>query len=327
MGSPATVEGHVEVPGGRIWYRIAGADRPGTPLLCLHGGPGMPHDYLEPLEDLAVSRPVVFYDQLGCGRSDRPADDSLWTTDRFVEELAVVHAALGLERPHLFGNSWGGWLALQYTLDRTPALASLILSSSPPSVARWITDCAGLRAMLDEPVRRSTARSSRRAGQGDPRCRARDLREQLAHGVHRGARALSPGGQRLSDQGRSPPASWLGRREPADRAWVPHVGGAKWLRWCCFITPRGSPLASASSPRRYAGRVTPFTSQTCTRAGSSPPLRTASATPRRRASTRSSNAAGPPPGRCPASSFTADSRSVSPRRRCWPRHGPVPRVR
>src|SRR6266487_3271494 len=153
MGSPATVEGHVEVPGGRIWYRIAGADRPGIPVLCLHGGPGMPHDYLEPLEDLAVNRPVVFYDQLGCGRSGRPADDSLWTTDRFVEELAVVHAALGLRRPHLFGNSWGGWLALQYTLDRRPALASLILSSSPPSVSRWIADCAELRAMLHEPGR------------------------------------------------------------------------------------------------------------------------------------------------------------------------------
>jgi proline-specific peptidase len=153
MGGPAAVEGHVEVPGGRVWYRIAGADRPGTPLLCLHGGPGMPHDYLEPLEDLAVSRPVIFYDQLGCGRSDRPADDSLWTTGRFIEELAVVRAALGLERPHLFGSSWGGWLALQYTLDRGPQLASLILASSPPSVPRWIADCAELRAELDEPVR------------------------------------------------------------------------------------------------------------------------------------------------------------------------------
>ena len=153
MDGPAAVEGQIEVPGGRIWYRIAGPDRPGTPVLCLHGGPGMPHDYLEPLEDLAVNRPVVFYDQLGCGRSDRPADAALWATDRFVEELAVVQAALGLERPHLFGNSWGGWLALQYTLDRRPALASLILSSSPPSVPRWIADCAELRAMLDEPVR------------------------------------------------------------------------------------------------------------------------------------------------------------------------------
>jgi proline-specific peptidase len=153
MGGPAATEGHIEVPGGRIWYRIVGTDRPGTPLLCLHGGPGMPHDYLEPLAGLAASRPVIFYDQLGCGRSDRPADDSLWTTGRFVEELAVVRAALGLERPHLFGSSWGGWLALQYTLDRRPPLASLILASSPPSVPRWIADCAELRAGLDEPVR------------------------------------------------------------------------------------------------------------------------------------------------------------------------------
>jgi proline iminopeptidase len=122
-------------------------------VLCLHGGPGWPHDYLEPLEDLAASRPMVFYDQLGCGRSDRPADDSLWTVGRFVEELAAVRGALGLERSHLFGNSWGGWLALQYTLDRRPQLASLILSSSPPSVPRWISDCAQLRAELDEPVR------------------------------------------------------------------------------------------------------------------------------------------------------------------------------
>ncbi len=62
-------------------------------------------------------------------------------------------SALGLGRLHLFGNSWGGWLALQYTLDRRPQLESLILSSSPPSVSRWITDCAELRAALDKPVR------------------------------------------------------------------------------------------------------------------------------------------------------------------------------
>ena len=166
VGAPATTEGYVEVPGGRVWYRIVGTDRPGTPVLCLHGGPGMPHDYLEPLEDLAASRPVVFYDQLGCGRSDRPADDSLWNTERFVEELAVVGAALGLERPHLFGNSWGGWLALQYILDRKPPLASLILSSSPPSVPRWISDCAELRAELDEPVRRVL--DHHEAGAGSP---------------------------------------------------------------------------------------------------------------------------------------------------------------
>jgi proline-specific peptidase len=148
-----TTEGYADVPGGRVWYQIAGADQPGIPLLCLHGGPGFPHDYLEPLADLATARPVVFYDQLGCGRSERPGDESLWTVERFVGELAAVREALGLTRLHLFGNSWGGWLALQYVLDRKPPLDSLILSSSPPSVPRWVSDCAQLRAALDPPVR------------------------------------------------------------------------------------------------------------------------------------------------------------------------------
>jgi proline iminopeptidase len=118
----------------------------------------MAHDYLEPLVGLAAARPVIFYDQLGCGRSERPADTSLWTVDRFVEEVSVVRAALSLTRLHVFGNSWGGWLALQYTLDRTPRLDSLILSSSPPSVPRWISDCAELRAALDDNVRDVLAR-------------------------------------------------------------------------------------------------------------------------------------------------------------------------
>jgi proline-specific peptidase len=155
---PTAVEGTIAVPGGQVWYQMLNPDHPATPLLCLHGGPGMPHDYLEPLTGVAVERPVIFYDQLGCGKSDRPADPALWTVERFVEELAAVRAALSLTRLHLFGNSWGGWLALQYTLDRRPRLDSLILSSSPPSVPRWIRDCNELRAGLDGSVRDVLAR-------------------------------------------------------------------------------------------------------------------------------------------------------------------------
>jgi proline iminopeptidase len=112
-------EGFVEVPGGKVWYRIVGDNDDAAPLLCLHGGPGFTHYYLEPLEALAEHRRVIFYDQLGCGRSDRPDDLSLWTVDRFVEELAQVREALHLDRLHLFGSSWGGMLAMQYVLDRT----------------------------------------------------------------------------------------------------------------------------------------------------------------------------------------------------------------
>ncbi len=70
-------EGFIAVPGGNIWYGILVKRQTGLPLLLLHGGPGFPHDYLEPLEPLSNERPVIFYDQLGCGNSDRPQNLSL----------------------------------------------------------------------------------------------------------------------------------------------------------------------------------------------------------------------------------------------------------
>src|SRR5262245_46344993 len=96
----AAREGYIPVTGGRVWYQIAGSGD-ALPLLVLHGGPGVPHDYLEPLADLAEERPVVYYDQLGCGKSDRPDDVSLWRMERFVEEVDQVRQTLGLAQLHL----------------------------------------------------------------------------------------------------------------------------------------------------------------------------------------------------------------------------------
>jgi pimeloyl-ACP methyl ester carboxylesterase len=132
-----------------VWYRAVGGEADAVPLLCLHGGPGFTHYYLEALESLADRRRVIFYDQLGCGRSDRPGDLTLWTVDRFVAELAQVRSALNLDRLHLFGSSWGGMLAMQYVLDGQrdqPALESLILCGSPASMIRWVSDCDELLA-------------------------------------------------------------------------------------------------------------------------------------------------------------------------------------
>jgi proline iminopeptidase len=145
------------VRGGRVWYGTVG-DGDRVPLLCLHGGPGFPHDYLEELEGLGDQRRVYFYDQLGCGKSDRPHDKSLWEVDRFVEELEIVRDALALERLHLFGNSWGGMLAMQYVLDLTPPLESLVLASSPASSPRWTHDCSELLADLPEAVQETIRR-------------------------------------------------------------------------------------------------------------------------------------------------------------------------
>jgi proline-specific peptidase len=157
-------EGYLDVPGGRVWYRCVGEQKNDrAPLLCLHGGPGFTHYYLEPLESLADRRQVVFYDQLGCGRSERPDDPSLWTVDRFVEEVAQVRAALSLGRLHLFGSSWGGMLAMQYVLDRQPDLESLTLCGSPASMIRWVADCEELLA-AEPPETRKVIREHEHAG-------------------------------------------------------------------------------------------------------------------------------------------------------------------
>ena len=81
--------GYVDVPGGKVWYEVLGGGG-GLPLITLHGGPGSTHFGFEPLKALSEDRPVVFYDQLGCGNSDRPDDLSLWTVERFVEELHIL---------------------------------------------------------------------------------------------------------------------------------------------------------------------------------------------------------------------------------------------
>ncbi len=90
-------EGFVDVPGGRVWYKIVGSGTR-TPLLLLHGGPGAPSYYLKPLAALADERPVIFYDQLGAGHSDHVTDTTLFTIDRFVQELAAVRQASDSKR-------------------------------------------------------------------------------------------------------------------------------------------------------------------------------------------------------------------------------------
>lgn len=139
--------GFVPVDGHRVWYRRVGGG-PGLPLLLLHGGPGAGHDYLEPLQGLARDREVIFYDQLGCGRSDRPDDPSLWRIERSVREVDTVRSALGLERIHLLGQSWGGWLGVEYMLSQPRGIAGLVLASTSASIPQFVAEAAKLKAQL-----------------------------------------------------------------------------------------------------------------------------------------------------------------------------------
>jgi proline-specific peptidase len=90
-----------------------------TPLICLHGGPGVPHYYIEPIGALAAKTniPVVFYDQIGCGESthlpEKNGDTEFWTPELFIGELENLIKALGIGKYDLLGQSWGGILAVR----------------------------------------------------------------------------------------------------------------------------------------------------------------------------------------------------------------------
>jgi proline iminopeptidase len=127
-------EGYVAVPGGKIYWRKYGSGDK-IPLLTLHGGPGSAHNYLLPLQALADERPVIFYDQLGCGRADAPEDESVYTIQRSVDEVDAVRAALDLDRVVLLGHSWGALLAVEYLCQgRGRGVDRLVLSGAMASI-------------------------------------------------------------------------------------------------------------------------------------------------------------------------------------------------
>jgi len=152
----AVTEGRIPFHGAETWYRSLDAENEDgrLPLLCLHGGPGANWLHLKPYEALADERRVVFYDQLGSGNSalSRPHDSEMWVPELFVEEVDAVREALGLERVHVLGHSWGGMLGMQYACGKPEGLASLIVESSPASVPDWMPELQRLRAELPPDV-------------------------------------------------------------------------------------------------------------------------------------------------------------------------------
>jgi L-proline amide hydrolase len=163
-------EGHLDFRAHQIWFQVVGEDMPRRfPLLTLHGGPGAAHDCIEPLGELAADgRRVIFYDQLGCGRSDKPHDSSLWTIELFLDELDAVRSALRLERFHLFGLSWGGMLAMEFALRRPAGLMSLVLASAPSSMRRWTAEADRLRRLLPATVQETLVRNERDGSTDSP---------------------------------------------------------------------------------------------------------------------------------------------------------------
>lgn len=142
-------------PGGRLWWRLDGARHLKSgraALIAVHGGPGGLHDYLEPLTALAEDRAILLYDQLDCGKSDKPGDPDNWTVPRFVAEIDALRSALGIGRFILLGHSWGAVIALEYAARGNADLAGVIFASPLISTPRWVADNLAHRRALPPDV-------------------------------------------------------------------------------------------------------------------------------------------------------------------------------
>lgn len=144
-------EGYIEVTGGKIWYRINGEGNK-TPILLLHGGPGSSSYYLDPLKELSKERPVIFIDQLGCGRSTRLTDTTLMTIENYVEQLEQVRKALDLKDFYLYGHSWGTMLGIDYYLKYPSEVKAIIFHSPLFSTDLWIKDADTLITTLPDSI-------------------------------------------------------------------------------------------------------------------------------------------------------------------------------
>ncbi|MBW2938163.1 proline iminopeptidase-family hydrolase [Aureisphaera sp. CAU 1614] len=133
----------IETPKGtfNVWTKRIG-NNPAIKVLLLHGGPGMTHEIYESFDGFFPQEGIeyYYYDQLGSYYSDQPEDLSLWDTARFVEEVEQVRKALDLTNDnfYLFGQSWGGILALEYALKYQDNLKGLIISNMVPSIPDYM---------------------------------------------------------------------------------------------------------------------------------------------------------------------------------------------
>lgn len=187
----------------RIFRPMSLSSRQAAPILVLHGGPSVPSDYLYPLVDHVPYRSIVFYDQLGCGRSDEPAERDMYSIDLALEDLELVIKKLNLRRFHLYGQSFGGILAYEFLKriaerggeDNGYKCLSVVLSSTPTSVALVEAEANRLAGLLkDEDDDESTLLERfRRHHQCQTDEMPKSLADAYAHAgtVFRGTAAIS----------------------------------------------------------------------------------------------------------------------------------------
>ena len=169
-------EEYVDFHGFKTYCKIVGENQPGKKtLLVLHGGPGDCHNYLLPYADIAdrFGRQVVFYDQIGCGKSMIPhQDDDFYNYQLWVDEFYTVREALGLDDIHLFGNSWGGMLGMLCMLKDDSGVNSFVINSSPVRIATWLSEANRLLTYLPADMQAALAEAERTGNYDTPEAKA-----------------------------------------------------------------------------------------------------------------------------------------------------------
>lgn len=146
-------EGSFRTQYGNVYFKQYDSPQgTGVPLILVHGGPGFTHHYLEPLYPLASERPIILYDQLGCGKSDRPEDLSFCTVDYFVAELSALIEHISLEKVSLLGHSWGSAVVAEYAI-LNENVSHLILASPYMSSPLWNEDIRRYQQALPQDLR------------------------------------------------------------------------------------------------------------------------------------------------------------------------------
>ncbi len=160
-------ETYVDYAGFKTYCKIVEPDEPAAgkkPLLVLHGGPGACHNCLLTYAQIAdrYGRTVVFYDQIGCGKSAIPhQEDDFYTCDLWIDEFYTVRRALGLDDIHLFGNSWGGMLGMLCMMKDDAGVNSFVINSSPVRIDTWLSEARRLIQYLPKDMQEALEEAER----------------------------------------------------------------------------------------------------------------------------------------------------------------------
>ena len=158
----------------KTWYKVFGDLNSRRPLVTLHGGPGVVHNYMLALADLVQTHgiPVVVYDQLGNGNSthlpEKMGDTSFWTEALFIKQLTHLLEHLGIQNDFdLLGHSWGGILGARFAATRPAGLHRLVLVSAPASIPLWQEAANVLKKGLSEGTQVRTSHSGMEIREAD----------------------------------------------------------------------------------------------------------------------------------------------------------------